>query len=76
MRMFRLQVCGRGGDPWDVWEVGRSLEPTLLQKIPQGPLGDFSARQLASKLVSTLVGIGFFLVIRESNSPPWGKVGK
>ena len=57
--MFRLRVCGRGWDPWDVWEVARSLEPTLLQKIPQGPLGDFSARKLASKLVSTIIEFGF-----------------
>ena len=70
-----------------MWEVVRMQEPTLLKTIPQGPLGDFSARQKgplgdfsarkpASKLVSTLISFGFLLVIRVGDSSPWGKVGK
>ena len=69
-------VWTRRWDPGDVWEVARILGSALQQKIPLGALGDFSARQMASELLSTLIGFGFLLVIRESNSPPWGEVGK
>ena len=58
--------------------MGRCAEvSTQPPKHPQGPLGDFSPAQMpASKLVSALIGFVFLLVIRESNFPPRGKVGK
>ena len=58
--------------------MGRCEEvSTQPPKHPQGPLGDFSPAQTpASKLVSALIGFVFLLVIRESNFPPRGKVGK